>query len=398
MKKNKQSFYINILFYISIFFLSLGQIERISLLDNKINFYIHEILVVVFILIGLFQVNLKFKKKINLRSYSSYWLFFIIWCLVSFIFGSFNYSLLKNLISFFYLIRLVTYTFFFTVLKRLVEEKVLSIKNLNYGLLFFIFFSLVTSTVQYFFYPNLRNLYYLGWDPHWNRIFGLFFDTSVTSIILGVSSLYLFHNFYINKTKNKKFLFFCFFISSLILFFLTYSRIGYIAFSLSILFYLFRQKRYLFIIIFLLISPIIIFNLPRPEGESVKLERLFSIKSRIEDVNQGIKIWEKNNLLGVGYNRIRFNKVYENNPNSASGFSSSYITILVSTGVVGLSIFIAFLYLLFKKLWFDVFGSSFLLMVYFAGIFDNLFFQAHIYYLLCLVLTMQLSDTYTKRN
>ena len=87
-----------------------------------------------------------------------------------------NIKYLSNselIVSFSYLGRWVLYAGLYYVVRDFPFEfrkKIIFILAIS-GALFVLF-----GLIQYFFYSNLRNLYYLGWDDHMHRLFSTFLD------------------------------------------------------------------------------------------------------------------------------------------------------------------------------------------------------------------------------
>jgi len=168
-------------------------------------------------------------------------------------------------------------------------------------------------------------------------MFGVFFDTSIAASIYGLIFLYLF--------KNKKYLFS---ILPLICLVLTFSRSAYLILGLT-LFINFFSKKYIKQVLLIIISFVLIFIIvPKQFGTGVGITRNFSVFSRIDDYKDALKIWKKDPLIGIGYNRIEnfkkqagiFNQKGNIPVNSAGSFSFSYLIILVTSGVIGLSLFL----------------------------------------------------------
>ena len=77
-------------------------------------------------------------------------------------------------------------------------------------------------------------------------------------------------------------------------------------------------------------------------GWGVQLFRTFSVDTRIQNAIEGVQLWTKNPILGVGYNRIRYEKAglgltgkYDVS-HAASSYHSSFVTMLVAGGALGL--------------------------------------------------------------
>ncbi|MBI4991233.1 O-antigen ligase family protein [Candidatus Gottesmanbacteria bacterium] len=130
----------------------------------------------------------------------------------------------------------------------------------------------------------------------------------------------------------------------------TYSRSSYMALMGALITYSLFKKKYILIagaLIILILSAIL---LPRPSGEGVKLERVFSIEQRIENWKQGAQIFADHPLLGVGFNSVRFAKKQYGFgkedilvSHSGAGFDNSFLFVAVSTGIIGLIFYILLL-------------------------------------------------------
>jgi len=324
-----------ILLILTFFLFSLGQLGRVSFFNQQVNFYLYEVLMGILLL--FYFLKLKFTPLKKLFD-SQQWIFWgFIYLLISFFVKFFDYSLFENIVSFLYLLRLFFYFLFFTYLYFYYQKK--EKKVLVLGFLIFSFLTIIFSFVQFFLYPNLRNLAYLGWDVHQNRVFGVFFDTSVAASIYG-----LFFLFWLNY-KNTRYLWLL--PPLFLLLYFTYSRFVIFSFFLTLFLFFLKKSslRYFFITLVFLIFLLIFF--PQKSGVGVNLNRFFSIEARIKENILGIEMGLKNLLFGIGYNRIRFfrqknNFLWQSDFNiyhGASSFQSTYVTLFVATGVVGLLFF-----------------------------------------------------------
>lgn len=370
-----------IFIFLIILFFSLGQLGRISLLSYQINFYFYEILMVIHLLylIFLYKPSLIFKK--NIFKKTKFFYLFFIFLIISFLFNFNNFSFSENVISFLYFLRIIFYFLYSIYFVFLIKKNILLKNNLFYLIEILTGIILLTSYCQYFLYPDLRNLKYLGWDEHLYRMFGLFFDTSITGAVFGLLFLFYLIN---TKINNKLRLFFLFSIFPAIV--LTFSRTTFIS-IFFVLFLIFLLKRdfktlifwFLFFVFILIISP-------KPFGEGVNLLRKFSIESRLKDYYMAYNVWQKNFLLGIGYNRIGFlpfkNQSLINH--AKFSFSSSYLIILVTSGLVGFFIFILSLINLFKVI---KRGKELLFFILISSFFDNILLHPFIIFLLLILLT-----------
>jgi hypothetical protein len=253
----------------------------------------------------------------------------------SYLITFYKYSLFNNIIAFLYLARLNIYLLFFIYATDHIKKNKLSFDS---GIILFAAVTAVTSIIQYFLYPDLRNLYYLGWDPHYFRTFGLFFDTSISSAIYGMILLYLI-NLKLEAIYENLLRWVGVAVYGL-LGLLTYSRGFYIAVMITLVFYFIKRKLYLWIAGLILIFTVGILLIPKPTGESTNLRRIFTIESRLKDNIHAIEVWKKSPDFGIGYNRIPSIKTGSKMAHSQGAFSSSFTTILATGGLLGLFGFI----------------------------------------------------------
>ena len=362
-------------YYILFFLFSLGQIGRISFQNQNINFYIYEV-----VLFGYFiYLLIKYKfSPFNSKKVRGLY-YFPLALTASFLFSFSNYSIVQNTTALLYLLRTSFYFIFGIYLYEHFKSKKSTRDVITSGMVLFIISVLITSFIQYFLYPNLRNLIYLGWDPHQFRIFGVFFDTSISAAIFGLVIIYLlinYHNFLFTKISRNLLL-----LSFIILGLLTYSRGFYISILLTLIYFLFKNKKIKYIFLLFGVFIISLFIIPKPFGEGVNLLRVYSIESRIYQNREGLKNWYKNPLFGVGYNHLKsVNKIQSVYPEHASSaYPSSFITVLATSGLIGLLFFIFAL----KNLWnYSKMSRYFILFLSVFSLMDNILLHPFILFLL----------------
>lgn len=310
---------INTLFYIISFLFSFGQLGRISFYNQQINFYLYEVFLGLFILVLFFKYRLEPLKEVWKR-YKAVFLFLTI-LVLSLVNGFNKYSFFENGVAFLYLVRLIFYGGFVGFVGYEVKENSNFKKTLRNGILIITIMTIVTTITQYLLYPDLRNLFYQGWDPHLFRTFGVFFDTAIAGSIYGLILL----------TNTNLF------VKAIFLFFLilSFSRGVYLGLLIAIIYLFLRKGEYKKLFLYLSIFLVFLFLAPKPTGEGVNLVRIFSIVSRLNDYKEGISLFLKKPILGYGYNRLRYVRNIQDSHAGAS-FSSSYLTIFVSSGILGL--------------------------------------------------------------
>ena len=289
--------------------------------------------------VGIFIIWALLQRKLQVRPVKRYlkiFGLFIFVCLISLIFQLKNLDFLKIIISSLYLWRFVMYSLLAIFISQDKKIKHLSIWGLWWGGVTIALLGLI----QYFLYPNLRNLQYLGWDPHQYRIFSTLLDPNFTGIIL-VLTLIL--GMYLFNTQKQKKVIIAGEIISFIALLLTYSRGSYLALIIGIFVMVMLNKKIRLIWrigligIFGIVFMGLLFLLPHPGGEGVNLLRVISVESRIENSQEAIELFIKSPIIGYGFNTLRyFRSGFDEYSQSVSGFHNSWLFILVTTGILGL--------------------------------------------------------------
>ncbi|MFA5136680.1 MAG: O-antigen ligase family protein [Patescibacteria group bacterium] len=318
----------------------LGQLGRISFLNQQINIYPHEICMIASLIIMVIKYNIKPLKANDLHKKIKY---FMAWLTVSFILTVPLFDLYESFVGGLYFLRLALYFAHFLYFLHFISSKKIYM-NYLYKLLVLIVLGLISaSTLQYLFYPNLRNLLYQGWDPHLYRVFGFFFEPYLAGASLGLSLYFVL--FRLQMKKTWKFLKTLLLLMIFILIVLTFSRTVYLAFLISLIFLLIREGKYVLILLSVCAFVLTVFLAPKPVGVGVQLYRTFSITTRIDNALEGTRMWLKYPIFGVGYNRIRYAKAnlgltgkYDSS-HAASSYHSTFVTVLTASGIPGLLLF-----------------------------------------------------------
>ncbi len=352
----------NILFYLTAFLFSLGQLGRVSFFNQQVNFYLYEIA----LLFTLFYLFFKYRFE-PIKYYWSRFKPFLIFLGVlslSILIGWTKYSLFENLVGLLYLYRLHLYFIYFFYLQFHIKTEKNFLRIIKNGIFLTAILTIFSTLIQYFFYSDLRNLFYQGWDPHLYRTFGVFFDTSISAAIFGIFFLTT------NQLVIK--------IAYLILTALSFSRSTYLGLSLTLIYLFINQKQFNKIILFFVFFVALVFFIPKPSGEGVNLKRFYSIMSRAEDYRLGLTLWKNKPLIGYGYNRIRYIK-NNNSVHSGAAFSSSFLTVLVSSGILGL---LSFIYVLWSLRKTNKVAPVLLIFLSIVSLFDNVLLHPFILFLL----------------
>jgi hypothetical protein len=309
-----------------VFLLSLGQLQRIQL-TNNLAFYLHDLLILGFVLKELFARNLQIKiivekaKKIP-KNQKKIFLGFL-----GLIFFAWILAILQNsfdLRAILYLLRLLIYLVFVMRLQNALQNKSFIWRLLSFNIL-------LLGFVQYFFLPDLRFLVYEGYDDHFYRLTSTILDPAFTGLIF-VFNL----NYYLWQKKKNYWLIVLFLFGLL----LTYSRASYLAFAFSSLLMIFLNQKSCkkFILFTLLVFCLALPFLPKQSGgDGVNLLRTVSIQNRLNNdqeilKNMNLSQW----LIGRGLFVPTQNRVVATNIPSHSHFADNLLVFLISNlGIVG---------------------------------------------------------------
>ncbi|MEI6532816.1 MAG: O-antigen ligase family protein [Candidatus Roizmanbacteria bacterium] len=369
--------------------LLLGQVGRIEVIFSSIHLYIFEPLIVLhlFICLGMWGTYpiINFSKKFP------YVILFFVYCFVTYLLRWQLYNTLENAIGILYFIRIISLFLFCVYFKKAIEILPLHHFLLKWGLRIFIILILIMSFGQYFLYQDLRNLYYQGWDPHLNRMFGLYFDPPLLGAILGLSLLHLLYHL---KDYKYRYVTYCITLLLVVGSLLTFSRGGYVALMTVILIYFFKSKMLRIGLVSIGICLFIYFGMTvQHNNESINLLRISTIQSRLEDYQEGIRVWNTSQIIGIGYNRIGAEKHIQGDTtttltnNARASFHSSFIIILVTTGIMGLVWCCLLLYRISKT---TKFVSIIIMYVSVYSLFDNIMLHSMvILYVFMIVLSEQ---------
>lgn len=218
------------------------------------------------------------------------------------------------------------------------QKRIITKRNSLNVLLTMLFIIAFLGWVQYLFYPDLRMLSILGWDDHYYRLTSTFLDPAFTGLLMVFGVLLSLQHL---KSTPRYLLSLFFFLTLL----LTYSRSSYLSLAIALLFYFYKKLSVKRIFYAVSVFLVVLLLLPRPGGEGVKLERLYSISYKIQNASFGLSLIQKSPLFGFGYNNVclvstKYSSVVDSQSNSCNGLDNSFETIILSFGVVGVIVLI----------------------------------------------------------
>jgi len=369
------------LFILIIFLFAFGEVIRIPFADLSIKLI--DIGVVLLAVYWIIFSTKNFKKiKINKELAIPV----LIFSLIAFLSLLLNARLLTGkefFISFFYLIRWIAYASVIFIIPTFNSFFKEIIKK---SLIFVGFVVVLLGYIQYLLYPNLRNLYYLGWDDHLYRLFSTFLDPNFAGAFFVLYFLFVL-NILIGSLKKQArfFLLFIGLISllTLIAIFLTYSRSALLMLMTGSFVFLFLNTRRSFAILIVVVFLLATTLLPKAyKTEGTNLFRIASSQARLDSAKQAIEIFKEDPIFGVGFNSYRYAKhrhgftfgIWEES-HADAGTDNSFLFLLATVGITG---FIAYFYMWFKILKINI--RSKLLIASIAALFvDSLFVNSLFY-------------------
>lgn len=321
---------------------ALGELTRIDL-GHGIAFTLLDIVICFYIFIGVIKLYIK-RPSLPLPTKP----LVIFWgiCLISLLVNIPLLHINEVEISFLYLLRFVLYSSTYIITSVFIDKK-----NKIFPLFFFTgSIAVIGGLLQYFYYPSLRNLYYLGWDEHLYRLFSTFLDPNFAGtflVLLFFIGLHFLFSFWQKNTRILAVLFSILNTTILLTIFLTYSRSAYLSLFAGLigLVVIYKKTKFLIAGIIMLIIAVSIFTITYgKKTEGTDLLRINSSFARVESYQKAFIVWSKEPLLGSGFNAYRYAQHRDNlligknweTSHSGAGVENSFLFILATTGIVGL--------------------------------------------------------------
>ena len=148
-----------------------------------LNIYIPDIFAALVSLLTVINFRIIFKLIKN-NPTSILFLTFAAFSFLTLIISPIYLSLNEKVISLLYLIRYCAYFSMYPACLYLISQKKSGSQILQKTLYLAGIGFIIIGWLQYFLYPDLRNLSYIGWDPHYKRIFALIFDPNYLGLFL----------------------------------------------------------------------------------------------------------------------------------------------------------------------------------------------------------------------
>lgn len=276
-----------------------------------------------------------------------------------------------------YLVKIVSYFLLILIMPQVVTVR--DKRLIKKGLLIAGLIVVVTGIMQYLIYPDLRNLLYLGWDPHFHRLFATFFDPNFAGIILVLTFFRIYYSFGSGKFSNKL-LYILLLFTCLIAIYLTRSRSAYLAFFSGLSIALIYSKNFAKKLLFVFVVIFLIFQLlPKPRLDVLDLLRIPTSSARINNWSVSLNLSLNSPLIGLGYSKFRF-------------ADASLLYVFGSSGILAL---IAYLWL-WKRIIADLSGNNelvvSLIVVAVSSVFNNTLFYSFIMYWFAMLVCVSYLD------
>ncbi len=304
-------------------------------------------------------------------------IFFFFIALISYLWNGWDLEFKAQILSFAYLIR------FFSILvlgwatadmvkniSQKEEEVELNIYNILNKIFWIVGIIIFMGYLQFYIMPDIGKFSTAGgFDPHIGRLLGTWMDPNFIGGLLAFIIPVIIGVFYEKKSEKnvsqKALIFLIIFVLFLLYAdFLTFSRSGYVALVLGMLFFfLLRDPKIILLGIIVMTFGVLSNDRAKTRVtdlmgtlSSVLLRETDEVdataKLRVVSWQKSFSLWGKFPILGVGYNTYRYKAaeegIVDEEDFSAGGSDSTILTILVTTGILG---FLAFLYFYFS-LWF----------------------------------------------
>lgn len=355
------------------FAVTAGQLIRIPIGIGAIT--ILDITISLFCLGGILRLKFNLKKPPR-QIFAA--LIFLSLATISLIFTPLNLTKEEHFISFSYTVRFFLYVFFpwlafsnaFGNLKENLT-RVFLLSGISFAIL---------GLLQFFFFPNLSFLNLSGWDPHYFRTVSTFLDPNFAGAFLVLTIMLIFQNFANYKKWNI-----IFFLIIFLALLTTFSRSSYLMLLVSGLTFslLKKSKTFAFATILLFVLLLIGFQVyTNLVAEPRNIDRTQSASFRLNTWQQGLTLFQSHPFLGVGFNSYRYALKNYNlgdeqflQSHGSSSNDSSLLFVASTTGILGLLVYLYFLWVLFKPS-----NGNFILTAGVAGLLIHSLFANSLFY------------------
>ena len=337
----------NLITFILITSILAGQLIKLPV-TNNLGPTLLDFSVIFLVVYGF--IKLKFKPKLP-PSYISAGGIFITIASLSLLTTPLHLNKFEYLISFSYTLRFTVIILLGWIIYseglKLSLEKILTFSGVGLAIL---------GLTQFILFPNLTLLENQGWDPHFFRTVSTFLDPNFAGAYFVLTLILL--STHLGEGKYRQPRVFIIFLAVYFALLTTFSRSSYLMFLVSgIIYSLLKKSKFLFLSTIILFSVLLLgFQIyTEAVAKPRNIDREQSAQFRLSTWQQGLTIFEKSPILGIGFNAYRYAIKEYNLGNEefiksrgSSGNDSSLLFVSSTTGVVGLIIYLYFLISLIK--------------------------------------------------
>ncbi len=271
------------------------------------------------------------KKQLEIPKPSKVLLGFSVIGLLSLVFN-YNFS------GVLYLIRFIFYSLFFWIGYQIaVDGKRDVIQNtlISVGVII-----AVLGGIQLWLFPDLTFLTEFGYDPHIFRLSSTFLDPNFVGAFLTIVYAVCLIKYFENKDRLLPGILLILFLAII----LTFSRSAWIFFAIVNLFtiWFLPKKIVVGLIVLALLSVIFVPRIQQRILGAVFID--ISASERLMSWEKGINLFKLSPITGIGFNNIKTVSIEQglirpftpDGGNSGNGIDSSWLLVLVTTGVIGI--------------------------------------------------------------
>lgn len=334
--------------------ITFGQLARLPV--GEIAGAVNLIDLVLVLAVGSWLISLFFSKQ-KILFPPGFWPLLIFWLVAA--------ISLVNALKFFTPIQVIIgslflWRFVFYSLVYLVVYNSLGKKEIPFWTNLLILVGMVVAflgILQFLFLSDLRFLALYGWDPHFNRLVSTFLDPNFVGGFLTLTFILLISKMLFSPRSNIFHWLLIGFLTIAII--LTFSRSTYLMFFVSlILIGILKSKRlFLALLIFFVVVAVFV---PKVQDRIVGAVTFdVTAQARITSWQNALTFATNYPFWGLGFNNYRFAQAKfglfdQNQPlggHAGAGSDSSLLTVLATSGFLGLTIFIFIFLRILVKNW-----------------------------------------------
>lgn len=341
-----------------------GQILRIPYLD-MMGIMPTDIIVLLLCIVFI-VTSLQAKNVIFTRSLGIPFLFFFAWALFSLFINTVDLGLSTSEFfqSFAYFLRYFSYIFVVFIGIQIIKKDKKYLEIIKNTIFIAALFLAILGFLQLYFFPSFYDLgmHNIGWDPHIGRLLSTWFDPNflggyfvfIIFLIAGELSVVVKEKGFSCKIFHSTKVLFLSMLMLILIFalVLTYSRSSYLAFLVAgLVFALLFDKRLL--VIGLISMSLLLSISPRMQERTINavysVEALFTETERTLDPTSRLRLkswkiagvfFEEKPFMGIGFNTLKTQQkkywTFLTESHAASGIDASLLTVLATTGIIGL--------------------------------------------------------------